>query len=71
MAKQVFTSFKEIDYKLKVLRLQREIEMEQAKLHFKGARSHLYPNVLLGGMGKWTKGILLSYLAKKILRKLR
>ncbi|HUH46483.1 MAG TPA: hypothetical protein VLZ54_04965 [Arenibacter sp.] len=71
MAKQVFNSFEEIDYRLKVLRLQREIEMEQVKLHFKGAKSNLLPNALMGGVGKWTKGLLISFIANKILRRFR
>ena len=71
MTKHVYNSFEEIDYKLKVLRLQREIDMEQVKLHLKDAKSNLLPNALLGGMGKWTKSLLISFIANKILRRFR
>ncbi len=71
MAKHVYNSFEEIDYRLKVLRLQREIEMEEVKLHFNAAKSNILPNALLGGVGKWTKGLLFSFIANKILKKFR
>ena len=71
MTKHIYNSFEEIDYKLKVLRLQREIELEQVKLHLKGAKSNILPNALLGGVEKWTKGLLISFIAKKVLRRFR
>ncbi|MCM4167861.1 hypothetical protein KCTC52924_01324 [Arenibacter antarcticus] len=69
MNKPVFTSFEEIDHKLKILRLQREIEMEQIKLHLNGAKNNLLPTALVGGVGRWSKRLLITFISRKILRK--
>lgn len=69
--KPIFTSFEEIDHKLQILKLQRQIEMEQMRLHINGAKSNLMPASLMGGVGKWSKRLLISFITKRILRKLR
>jgi len=71
MAKQIFNSFEEIDNRLKILRLQREIEMEQFKLHLNVVKDRIQPNALMGGVGKWTKGLLLSFILKKVLKRFK
>jgi len=71
MAKQVFNSFEEIDNRLKILRLQREIEMEQFKLRLNVAKDSIQPAALMGGVGKWTKGLLISFVLNKILRRFK
>ncbi|MDX1364477.1 DUF6327 family protein [Arenibacter latericius] len=69
--KPVFTSFEEIDHRLKILKLQRQIEMEQIKLHVRGAKKNIVPVAMMGGVGKWSKRLLISFLSKKILKKFR
>jgi hypothetical protein len=71
MAKQVFNSFEEIDNRLKILRLQREIEMEQFKLRLNMTKDAIQPTALMGEVGKWTKGLLISFVINKILRRFR
>ncbi|GGW43540.1 DUF6327 family protein [Arenibacter certesii] len=68
--KPVFTSFEEIDHRLRILKLQRQIELEQMKLQVKGAKNNIVPTALMGGVGKWSKRLLISFISRKILRKL-
>lgn len=69
MIPKKYTSFKEIDQDLKVLKLQREIDLENMKLNFRQAKSNLYPTSLLGGVGGIIKKFLISIFAKKVLNK--
>jgi len=69
MAKPSFNSFDEIDQKLRILRLQREIDKEQLKVHLNTAKTSLYPTRLLGGFTGLTKKLVLSFVANKILKK--
>lgn len=65
-----FNSFDEIDQKLTILKLQRQIDKEQLKVHFNNAKSSLYPTNLLGGFAGITKKLLISFVANKIIKKL-
>lgn len=65
-----FNSFDEIDQRLKILKLQREIDREQLKGHLNNAKSSFYPTRLLGGLGGITKKLLFSFVANKIFKKL-
>lgn len=69
-SKPIFTSFWEIDNKLRILQLQRQIEIEEMKLHLKAAKNSLLPAALIGGVGKWSKRLLITYISSKILKKL-
>lgn len=72
MTKQ-YKSFDEIDERLKILNLQREIYKESLKLDLNKAKTHLFPAHLangLGGMGLLQK-LALSFVAKKLLQRLR
>ena len=69
MAKPSFNSFDEIDQKLRVLKLQREIDKEQLKLHINNAKSNFYPTNLLGGISGITQKLILSFVVKKLLRR--
>lgn len=69
MAKQSFTSFEEIDQRLTILKLQREIDREQLRLHVNRTKSNLYPTNLLGGVGGIAQKLVISFVVKKLLGK--
>ncbi|MDL5510279.1 DUF6327 family protein [Arenibacter sp. M-2] len=69
MAKQVFTSFEEIDQRLTILKLQREIDKEQLRLHVNRTKANFYPTKLLGGVGGIAQKLLISFVAKKLLKR--
>ena len=62
-----YRSFTEIDRQLKILNLQREIDLEHFKLSLNRFRTDLYPTQLLGGF----KGIIQKTGITFILQKLR
>ncbi len=72
-----YKSFEEIDTRLKVLKLKREIDQESLKLHFRRAKVDLVPSKLLQGLGStlthsgtW-KNMLIAFVTKKVLGMLR
>lgn len=69
MIPKKYTSFKEIDQDLKILKLQREIDLENLKLNFRQTKTNLYPTSLLGGVGGIIKKFLITIFAKKVLDK--
>lgn len=69
MAKQVFTSFEEIDQQLAILKLQREIDREQLRLHVNRTKAKFYPTNLLGGVGGIAQKFIISFVAKRILKR--
>jgi len=62
-----YRSFTEIDRQLKILNLQREIDLEHFKLSLNRFRTDLYPTQLLGGF----KGIIQKTVITFVLQKLR
>ncbi|SHJ34861.1 DUF6327 family protein [Pseudozobellia thermophila] len=72
-----YTSFEEIDRRLKILELQRKIDQENLKLHFRQAKVGLVPKKVFQGLGAAItqnhslKSILVAYVAKKVLGLLR
>ncbi|SIR33433.1 DUF6327 family protein [Maribacter ulvicola] len=72
MSKQ-YHSFKEIDERLKVLDLQRQIDQESIKLQFNSAKKDVIPYQLRQGLGasfiqKGTiKSVVLTFLSGKLL----
>jgi len=68
-----YRSFEEIDQRLKVLKLQREIDQESLKLHFRHAKIDVLPHKMLGGLGTTLtqngtlKSMLIAYIVKKML----
>ncbi|MFT5737435.1 MAG: hypothetical protein ACI9SG_001784 [Maribacter sp.] len=77
MIPREYKSFEEIDARLKILKLQREIDQESLKLHFHRAKVDLVPSKLLQGLGStlthsgtW-KNMLLAIVTKKVLGMLR
>ncbi|MFD2604615.1 DUF6327 family protein [Euzebyella marina] len=69
MIPKKYTSFKEIDQDLKILKLQQEIERENMKLSFNTAKSSLYPTNLLGGVGGVLQKLIMSLVARKVMKK--
>lgn len=69
MIPKKYTSFKEIDNDLKILKLQRQIDMENLKMNFSQTKQSLHPSSLFGGLGGLVKSFLMSLLAKKVLKK--
>ncbi len=76
MAKQ-YRSFEEIDHRLKILNLQREISRESVKLHLNRVKADLLPRKLFRRLDKTfgensrLKNILLAFATKKILALIR
>ncbi len=70
MIQTQYTSFKEIDRDLKILRLQRQIEEEKVKLAVQNTKKELYPTNILGEMAPLLQKIAISFIAKKLLKKL-
>ncbi|WP_157941264.1 MULTISPECIES: DUF6327 family protein [Arenibacter] len=61
-----YNSFKEIDERLMVLKLQRKIEIESLKLNLNQAKSNLRPLQLAGSLKGSFQKILLTFAIKKL-----
>lgn len=72
-----YTSFEEIDRRLKILELQRKIDQENLKLHFRRTKADLLPKKMFQGLGaamaqnSSLRRMLVAYLAQKALDLLR
>jgi hypothetical protein len=71
MTAKQFSSFKEINQELQVLKLQRQINAEHIKLTMEKVRGNLHPTSLLGGITGLAKTFLFSVLLKKVVQRLR
>lgn len=71
MTPKVYSSFEEIDQDLRILRLKRQIEREQVKLHIQESKTSLYPTQLLGGVKGIVQKLFLTFVVKKITDRLR
>jgi len=65
MGKQ-YNSFKEIDERLIVLKLQRKIEIESLKLNINQAKANLRPLQLAGSLKGSLQQMLLIYAIRKL-----
>jgi hypothetical protein len=61
-----YRSFEEIDERLKVLKLQRQIDIERLKLNLNTAKSNFLPANVLAGAGIFVQKIILTFLIKKL-----
>ncbi|NNE77516.1 MAG: hypothetical protein HKN31_10645 [Pricia sp.] len=61
-----YNSFEEIDARLRILNLQREIDTESLKLHFNQAKTNFYPTRLMGGFSGMVQKALLTFAIKKL-----
>lgn len=68
MALNTYNSFDEIDERLKILKLQREISKESFKYNLHNARTNFYPGQLVGGFSGLLQKIALTFAIKKLSR---
>jgi hypothetical protein len=75
--KREYSSFEEVDTRLKILKLQREISLESLKIHYYRARTDLAPLNLIkslgsniGTTGGW-KNLIVAYFVKKVMDLIR
>jgi hypothetical protein len=61
-----YSSFSEIDERLRILKLQRAINAESLKLHLNRTKASLYPTELLGGAKGILQKIALTFAIKKL-----
>ncbi len=61
-----YNSFVEIDERLQILRLQREIDKESIKLHLNQAKSSLNPTRWIGGFNGLIQKVILTFAINKI-----
>ena len=61
-----YNSFKEIDERLMVLKLQRKIEIESLKLNLNQAKNNLRPLKLAGSLKGSIQQIILTFAIKKL-----
>lgn len=61
-----YNSFKEIDERLMILKLQRKIEIESLKLNLNQVKANLRPLQLAGSLKGSIQQILLVYAIKKL-----
>ncbi len=61
-----YNSFVEIDERLRILRLQREIDTERIKLHLNQAKSSLYPTRWVGSFNGLIQKVILTLVIKKL-----
>lgn len=71
MTPKIYSSFEEIDQDLRILRLKRQIDREQVKLHIQETKSSLYPTHLLGGVKGILQKVFLTFVVKKIADRLK
>lgn len=64
-----YSSFEEIDYRLKILSLQREIDKESLKLNLNRLKFDLYPSRFIVGLKEIVQRSLISLVATKLLKR--
>ncbi len=66
MTTHQYSSFEEIDNRLKILKLEREIDQESFKLETRKFRKNIYPGIFTGGIGGLIQIIVISFVSKKL-----
>ncbi len=66
MAMNTYNSFNEIDQRLKILKLQREIYKESIKFNLHNAKTNLYPTRHIGSLAGLLQKIALTLVIKKL-----
>ncbi|MCP4978559.1 MAG: hypothetical protein GY931_20630 [Maribacter sp.] len=64
-----YSSFSEIDYRLKILSLQREIDKESLKLNLNRLKIDLYPSNFMVGFKDIIQKSLISLVVTKLLKR--
>lgn len=63
-----YRSFEEINARLTVLKLQREIDTESLKFHVNRAKTNFYPTQFMGGFSNTIQQVMLTFAIKKLSR---
>ncbi len=66
-----YNSFKEIDERLRILALQREISKESLKLNLYSAKREINPSHLIGGWSGSIQKLVLTWALKTMIAKFR
>ncbi len=61
-----YSSFSEIDERLKILNLQRQVYKESIKLNLNRAKTDIYPTALLSNAKGMFQKMILTFLIKKV-----
>ncbi len=69
IANKKYSSFQEIDDRLKILRLQKNISRESLKYNLKKSKETFYPSHVLGEFSGVFQKVILGFILKKILKK--
>ena len=64
-----YSSFTEIDHRLKILSLQREIDKESLKLNLRRLKIDLYPSQFMVGFKEIIQRSLISLVVTKLLKR--
>ncbi len=71
MTTHQYSSFEEIDKRLKVLKLERDIDKESFKFDLLSLKKNIYPAVFSGGIGGLIQILIISFVSKKLSKLLR
>ncbi len=66
-----FNTFNEIDDRLKILKLQKEIDKEGIKLNWNRTKTSFHPTHIMGNFGGILPKLILSFFAGKLMKKFR
>lgn len=70
MIAKKYSSFEEIDARLKILRLQKDISRESFKFNLNKSKETFYPTHVLGEFSGLFKKVLLGLFLNKIIKKI-
>lgn len=69
MIAKKYSSFEEIDERLKILKLQKDISRESLRFNIKKSKETFYPSHVLGEFSGVIQKVLLGFVLKKVLKK--
>lgn len=61
-----FSSFEEIDKRLKILKLEKEIDKESFKMDLLKFKKNISPGIFSGGIGGLIQILIISIISKKL-----
>ena len=65
MTTHQYSSFEEIDKRLKILKLEKDIDKESFKFDLLKFRKNIYPAIFSGGIGGLIQIFVISFVSKK------
>ncbi|MBE9490083.1 MAG: hypothetical protein IMY67_07320 [Bacteroidetes bacterium] len=68
MIQHTYSSFEEIDKRLKILSLQKEINKESIKWNLHWSKNYFCPTNIVGGFGGFLQTIILTFITKKLFK---